>query len=193
MSDTKHGWVTPRADGARARCGGPGVCATCNTEAMHERMLTGLFGAPGAAAPAQGDAQAVAWMDPDTKDVISTARKAFWATSCGAGGAAKAARYTRALGDISAAPAAGDARDDLTLAQKYEDACIFANANARDAARLDWLEQHDGRFYNKDRISSIVGTGFLVAGDERGVRHQTVRAAIDAAIAAQQGKGGNDA
>ncbi|MFY3553350.1 Lar family restriction alleviation protein [Achromobacter insolitus] len=56
--------------------------------------------------------------------------------------------------------------------------------DALDAARLDWLEQHDGRFYNKDRISSIVGAGFLVAGDEQGVRHQTVRAAIDAAIAA---------
>ncbi len=44
MTDTKHGWVTPRADGARARCGGPGVCATCDTEAMHEAMLTGVFG-----------------------------------------------------------------------------------------------------------------------------------------------------
>lgn len=33
-----------------------------------------------------------------------------------------------------AAPAAGDAQD-LTLAQKYEDACIAANANERDAAR----------------------------------------------------------
>lgn len=32
------------------------------------------------------------------------------------------------------ASAAGDALD-LTLAQKYEDACILANANARDAAR----------------------------------------------------------
>lgn len=53
MSDTKHGWVTPRADGARARCGGPGVCATCNTEAMHEKMLTGLFGMPATAAPGQ--------------------------------------------------------------------------------------------------------------------------------------------
>ncbi|OAE72576.1 hypothetical protein A7J71_11190 [Achromobacter insolitus] len=59
MSDTKHGWVTPRADGARARCGGPGVCATCDTEAMHEAMLTGVFGptAVPAAAPAAGDAR----------------------------------------------------------------------------------------------------------------------------------------
>lgn len=61
-----------------------------------------------------------------------------------------------------------------------------AAGDALDAARLDWLERHDGRFYNKDRISSIVGTGFLVAGDEQGIRHQTVRAAIDAAIAAQR-------
>jgi hypothetical protein len=61
-----------------------------------------------------------------------------------------------------------------------------AAGDARDAARLDWLEQHDGRFYNKDRISSIVGTGFLIAGDEHGVRHQTVRAAIDAALSASQ-------
>lgn len=58
MTDTKHGWVTPRADGARARCGGPAICPTCQTEQMHERMLTGCFGS---AAPvstaAQGDAQ----------------------------------------------------------------------------------------------------------------------------------------
>lgn len=53
MSDTKHGWVTPRADGAHARCGGPGVCSTCDTEQEHERMLSGLFGRPmEAAAPA---------------------------------------------------------------------------------------------------------------------------------------------
>ncbi|WP_238919369.1 hypothetical protein [Achromobacter xylosoxidans] len=73
--------------------------------------------------------------------------------------------YGRAPAELFRAPAAGDALD---------------------AARLDWLERHDGRFYNKDRISSIVGTGFLVAGDEQGIRHQTVRAAIDAAIAAQR-------
>jgi hypothetical protein len=61
-----------------------------------------------------------------------------------------------------------------------------AAGDARDAARLDWLEQHDGRFFNKDRISSIVGVGFLVAGDPQGVRHPNVRAAIDAARAASQ-------
>lgn len=53
----------------------------------------------------------------------------------------------------------------------------------KDSELLDWLEQHNGRFYNKDRISSIVGVGFLVAGDPNGVRHQTVRNAIRAAMA----------
>lgn len=138
MSDTKHGWVTPRADGARARCGGPGVCATCNTEAMHEKMLTGLFGMPATTAPAPRDAQPVAWMDPDTKDVISTARKAFWATRCGAGGAAKAARYTRALGDISATPAAGDALANFDIeaaAQKMAECMDYPWAHMPEQGR----------------------------------------------------------
>lgn len=52
MSDTKHGWITPRADGARARCGGPEVCGTCQTEKMHETMLTGVFGAAAPTPPA---------------------------------------------------------------------------------------------------------------------------------------------
>lgn len=43
-SNTSHGWVVPRADGARARCGGPALCATCKTEQMHEAMLSGVFG-----------------------------------------------------------------------------------------------------------------------------------------------------
>jgi len=63
-----------------------------------------------------------------------------------------------------------------------------AAGDALDKARLDWLEQHDGRFFNKDRISSIVGVGFIVAGDLTGMRHQSVRAAIDAAIAQQKGE-----
>lgn len=43
-SDTSHGWVVPRADGARAKCGGPALCATCKTEQMHNSMLNGVFG-----------------------------------------------------------------------------------------------------------------------------------------------------
>jgi len=66
MSDTKHGWVTPRADGARARCGGPGVCATCDTEAMHEAMLTGVFGVVQAATPS--------WLDGGA-DAVEMARE----------------------------------------------------------------------------------------------------------------------
>lgn len=50
--DTSHGWVKPRADGFLARCGGPAICGTCQTEQMHERMLTGFFGAPLTAAQA---------------------------------------------------------------------------------------------------------------------------------------------
>lgn len=79
---------------------------------------------------------------------------------------------------LSAAMRSVRAKDHLVAVPAADD--------ARDAARLDWLEQHDGRFFNKDRISSIVGVGFLVAGDPQGVRHQTVRSAIDAAIAASQ-------
>jgi len=29
-----HGHVRPRADGARAKCGGPGACTRCNREAV---------------------------------------------------------------------------------------------------------------------------------------------------------------
>ena len=28
-----HGHVVPRADGAKARCGGPGLCSACSREA----------------------------------------------------------------------------------------------------------------------------------------------------------------
>jgi len=27
-----HGWVVPRSDGVKARCGGPGLCRTCSQE-----------------------------------------------------------------------------------------------------------------------------------------------------------------
>ena len=51
-----------------------------------------------------------------------------------------------------------------------------------DTAMLDWLEQHDGEFHNIDRISSIVGTGFLTGPLNTSIKHQTLRAAIDAAM-----------
>lgn len=54
----------------------------------------------------------------------------------------------------------------------------------RDVERLDWLSQHEGRYYNIDRISSIVGTGFLTGPlDDQQQKHATLRAAIDAAMA----------
>lgn len=57
-----------------------------------------------------------------------------------------------------------------------------------DAEMLDWLGQHDGRYYNLDRIASIVGTGFLTASmNDQPQKHATLRAAIDTAIAQQKG------
>jgi hypothetical protein len=32
-----HGWVRPRPDGAKARCGGPAICPTCAVEAQQLR------------------------------------------------------------------------------------------------------------------------------------------------------------
>ncbi len=37
-----HGWVTPRSDGFKARCGGPGMCLDCQIEAG--RIKTGDSG-----------------------------------------------------------------------------------------------------------------------------------------------------
>lgn len=74
-----------------------------------------LNAAPAAPGVSTAEAQPVAWMDPDTQDVISAGRKASWLNEYGAGGAAKAATYTRALGDLRPAPAAGDALGAVTL------------------------------------------------------------------------------
>jgi hypothetical protein len=32
MSDTGHGWVVPRDDGMKARCGGPALCPECKRD-----------------------------------------------------------------------------------------------------------------------------------------------------------------
>jgi hypothetical protein len=32
-SNTGHGWVRPRADGSKPRCGGPSICPVCAREA----------------------------------------------------------------------------------------------------------------------------------------------------------------
>ncbi|WP_063588378.1 hypothetical protein [Achromobacter ruhlandii] len=62
--------------------------------------------------------EVVAWMDPTTLDVISAERKASWLSDYGAGGAVKAATYTRALGDLRPAPAAGDALDWTPISER---------------------------------------------------------------------------
>ena len=52
-----------------------------------------------------------------------------------------------------------------------------------DTTMLDWLTQHDGEFFNYDRISCIVGKGFFTATYPND-KHASLRAAIHAAIAA---------
>lgn len=32
QADNRHGHVTPRSDGLKARCGGPGICTVCDQE-----------------------------------------------------------------------------------------------------------------------------------------------------------------
>lgn len=34
-----HGHVTPRGDGAKARCGGPSLCMTCKLEEKYLQLL----------------------------------------------------------------------------------------------------------------------------------------------------------
>jgi len=53
----------------------------------------------------------------------------------------------------------------------------------KDAARLDWLQDHDGRFYHIDRISAIVGNGFSSTGYK--TRTDNLREAIDQAMKEQ--------
>ncbi len=57
-----------------------------------------------------------------------------------------------------------------------------ADSVLEDAARLDWLEQHDGRYYNLDKVAAIVGTGFLVQSEGNMPQvHSTLRGAVYAA------------
>lgn len=49
-----------------------------------------------------------------------------------------------------------------------------------DAERLNWLQQGDTRFYNIDRITSIVGRGFKA--DDSSDWHSGIRQAIDASM-----------
>ena len=71
-------------------------------------------------------------------------------------------------------------------ATEYARTAIAARAPAdsvqEDAALLDWLEQHDGRYYNLDKVAAIVGTGFLVQSEGNMPQvHSTLREAVYAA------------
>ncbi|KAG0933899.1 hypothetical protein G6F31_016213 [Rhizopus arrhizus] len=68
--DTSHGWIKARADGARAKCGGPAICSTCQTEKMHESMLTACFGANQSAVSTPVP-QVVSWLSSAARDVLA--------------------------------------------------------------------------------------------------------------------------
>lgn len=93
----------------------------------------------------------------------------------------------------SDATPAGDSQD-LTLAQKYEDACIAANANARDAERYRWLRDPkidpalvlDKRTGYVPEDESVPGIGGYHTYEYRA--GEELDAAIDAAIAQQKGE-----
>lgn len=38
-----HGWVTPNANGTKARCGGPGLCPKCSVEALAPKPICGVI------------------------------------------------------------------------------------------------------------------------------------------------------
>ena len=82
---------------------------------------------------------------------------------------------------IRAAPtsvAPGDAQDELTLAQKYEDACIFANANAQDAAR--WR-----KIVAQWRIQRVEVFDGVTISHTRSINWDDLTRQVDAALAAQ--------
>lgn len=131
-----------------------------------------LPAAPGVSTVEQ--AQVVAWMDPDTQDVISAERKASWLNEYGAGGATKAATYTRALGDLRPAPAAAHARDAAFEAVR-KTLCALPRYSFL-------LDAHGNVRRSSDRSGAWI---------EFDAAHELFDpVAVDAAIAAQQRKGG---
>ncbi len=118
-------------------------------------------------------------------------RQAFeaWMTSQGLGflrdGDSYSLTYARRAWDAwqargrlpAPAPAAGDALD-LTLAQKYADACIAANANARDAER--WRKA-----VSQWRINRVEVFDGITLSNAKGINWDDLTRQIDAALAAQ--------
>lgn len=67
----------------------------------------------------------------------------------------------------------------LTPSQLQARVAELEAALAAESARLDWLNESRDRFYNLDRVTSIVGKGF--ASTSATSWHQDVRGAIDEA------------
>lgn len=99
---------------------------------------------------------------------------------CGVKGHEQELRYLP--GERWPAPAVGDALD-LTLAQKYEDACILANANARDAERYRQLRKaltsYDTGWL--DRIAAALEAMGLDPDEDKLPTPEQVDGAFDAA------------
>lgn len=53
-----------------------------------------------------------------------------------------------------------------------------------DAQRIDWLMRHDGRYYNIDRITALVGKGFASERLDQLKFTFDLREAIDRAMTA---------
>jgi len=47
--NTGHGWVYPRPDGMKARCGGPAMCSTCAADATRKTVYEAASERQGAA------------------------------------------------------------------------------------------------------------------------------------------------
>lgn len=69
MSDCGHGWVHPRADGAKARCGGPAVCSLCAIDAAAAVSVCPYCGEQAVDARAE-----IAHMEAKHPDVIAQRR-----------------------------------------------------------------------------------------------------------------------
>ena len=72
------------------------------------------------------------------------------------------------------------AAENAMLRQALEGMTL--RAQDRDGTRLDWLQQHDERFYNLLRITSVVNQGFSPTNSGGKRWFSSIREAIDAAM-----------